>query len=298
MHTPTSTSATTPPKLSGFVPNLIFGAGLFCRRDCLRWSSQHVLPFIFFLASDDWAWHVFLDGYCSTVQGLLHWFEVDLGFSELVFSRLICALSVCFASDDRAWHAQGRSCVCLRVCVLRGASVCVYVYMCVCVCASVHLCVCVFVCFFVCMFVCLSDCVSVCLCDCVSLRLCACLCTGCETLGSTDEENTIARPRENGKAREEGYCSTLQNTAAHCGTLQHIAIHCNTLQHTAAYCSISQHTATACITLKHAANAWKREVKYQPMHIHQGCALRSVEAVNAVVKSEVGTRAPRWYIRT
>jgi len=25
----------------------------------------------------------FLDGYCSTVQGLLDWFEVDLGFTEL-----------------------------------------------------------------------------------------------------------------------------------------------------------------------------------------------------------------------
>ena len=36
----------------------------------------------------------FLDGYCSTVQGLLDWFEVDLGFPELVFFRLICVLSV------------------------------------------------------------------------------------------------------------------------------------------------------------------------------------------------------------
>jgi len=26
-----------------------------------------------------------LDGYCSTVQGLLDWFEVDLGFTELLF---------------------------------------------------------------------------------------------------------------------------------------------------------------------------------------------------------------------
>jgi len=25
----------------------------------------------------------FFDGYCSTVQGLLDWFEVDLGFTEL-----------------------------------------------------------------------------------------------------------------------------------------------------------------------------------------------------------------------
>jgi len=28
---------------------------------------------------------IFLDGYCSTVQGLLDWFEVDLGFTELLF---------------------------------------------------------------------------------------------------------------------------------------------------------------------------------------------------------------------
>ena len=31
----------------------------------------------------------FLDGYCSTIQGVLDWFEVDLGFPELVLFRLI-----------------------------------------------------------------------------------------------------------------------------------------------------------------------------------------------------------------
>jgi len=30
-----------------------------------------------------------LDGYCSTVQGLLDWFEVDLGFTELLFIELL-----------------------------------------------------------------------------------------------------------------------------------------------------------------------------------------------------------------
>ena len=30
----------------------------------------------------------FLDGYCSTVQGLLNWFEVDLGFTELLFIQI------------------------------------------------------------------------------------------------------------------------------------------------------------------------------------------------------------------
>ena len=36
---------------------------------------------------------VFLDVYCSTVQGLFDWVEVDLGFPELVFFNLICHLS-------------------------------------------------------------------------------------------------------------------------------------------------------------------------------------------------------------
>jgi len=30
------------------------------------------------------SYHTFLDGYCSTVQGLLDWFEVDLEFTELL----------------------------------------------------------------------------------------------------------------------------------------------------------------------------------------------------------------------
>jgi len=31
---------------------------------------------------------IFLDWYCSTVQGLLDWSEVDLGFSELFFIQI------------------------------------------------------------------------------------------------------------------------------------------------------------------------------------------------------------------
>ena len=34
------------------------------------------------------------DGYCSTVQGLLDWFQVGLGIPELVLFRFICALSI------------------------------------------------------------------------------------------------------------------------------------------------------------------------------------------------------------
>ena len=37
----------------------------------------------------------FFDGYCSTVQGLLDWFEVDLGFTELSFIQIdLCVLYV------------------------------------------------------------------------------------------------------------------------------------------------------------------------------------------------------------
>jgi len=32
--------------------------------------------------------HAFVDGYSSTVQGLLDWFEVDLGFTELLFIQI------------------------------------------------------------------------------------------------------------------------------------------------------------------------------------------------------------------
>jgi len=37
----------------------------------------------------------FLDGYCSTLQGLLDWFEVDLGFTELSFIQIdLCVVRV------------------------------------------------------------------------------------------------------------------------------------------------------------------------------------------------------------
>ena len=42
------------------------------------------------------SWSVsFIDGYCSTVQGLLDWFEVDFGFTELLFIQIdVCVM--CF----------------------------------------------------------------------------------------------------------------------------------------------------------------------------------------------------------
>jgi len=42
-----------------------------------------------------WWTRAFFDGYCSAVQGLLDWFEVDLGFTELSFTQIdLCVLCV------------------------------------------------------------------------------------------------------------------------------------------------------------------------------------------------------------
>jgi len=44
----------------------------------------------------------FVDEYCSTVQGLLDWFEVDLGFTELSFIQIdSCVLCVFFGEWAR-----------------------------------------------------------------------------------------------------------------------------------------------------------------------------------------------------
>ena len=45
--------------------------------------------------------HKFLDGYCSTVQGLLDWFEVDLGFTELSFIQIDLCVLCDFVLDSR-----------------------------------------------------------------------------------------------------------------------------------------------------------------------------------------------------
>ena len=48
------------------------------------------------------AQHTFFDGYCSTVQGLLDWFEVDLGFTwAFIYSnRFVCSVCFLFSSDS------------------------------------------------------------------------------------------------------------------------------------------------------------------------------------------------------
>jgi len=57
-----------------------------CRMRMNERHQQKVSPF--HLAT-------FFDGYCSTVQGLLDWFEVDLGFTEFSFIQMdLCVLCV------------------------------------------------------------------------------------------------------------------------------------------------------------------------------------------------------------
>jgi len=49
--------------------------------------------------------HTFLDGYCSTVQGLLDWFEVDLGFTELFLMHMMACMFVCvYIRHERIHH--------------------------------------------------------------------------------------------------------------------------------------------------------------------------------------------------
>ena len=60
----------------------------------------------------------FLDGYCSTVQGLLDWFEEDLGFTKLLFiqidSCVLCAFVLkCNALDKcnaLSWQCNAVQC--------------------------------------------------------------------------------------------------------------------------------------------------------------------------------------------
>ena len=56
--------------------------------------------------------HTFLDGYCSTVQGLLDWLDVDLGFTELSFIQIgLCVFGVYSVSCLMFTHVYIRICI-------------------------------------------------------------------------------------------------------------------------------------------------------------------------------------------
>ena len=68
---------------------------------------------------------ILLDGYCSTVQGLLDWFEVDLGFTELSFIQIDLCVPCDFVfysdivSDFARFHkflCDTTQFVCLNIC--------------------------------------------------------------------------------------------------------------------------------------------------------------------------------------
>jgi len=66
-------------------------------RTCLGGDDKRLLqPFT------GMTWRAFFDGYCSTVQGLLDWFEVDLGFTwAFIYSnRFVCSVCFLFSSDS------------------------------------------------------------------------------------------------------------------------------------------------------------------------------------------------------
>jgi len=63
--------------------------------------------------------HAFRDGYCSTIQGLLDWFDVDLGFPELVLFRLMWILSVFV----RKWALRINNRACRGFCSSHDATI-------------------------------------------------------------------------------------------------------------------------------------------------------------------------------
>jgi len=67
-------------------------------------ANDHLVPTCYYWANPatTFSQPTFLDGYCSTVQGLLDWFEVDIGFPDLISFKLI---QVCVFCVFKAKHA-------------------------------------------------------------------------------------------------------------------------------------------------------------------------------------------------
>ena len=65
---------------------------------CVR-VSLHVYESLCMCTRASDVWSTSLDVYCSTAQGLLDWFEVDLGFTELLFIQIDLCVMCTRASD-------------------------------------------------------------------------------------------------------------------------------------------------------------------------------------------------------
>ena len=77
----------------------------------------------------------FLDGYCSTVQDLLDWFEVDLGFTEHLFIQIDSSIHTKPVDTTVCCSMLQYVAVCCSV--LQYVAVCCSVLQCVAVCCSV-----------------------------------------------------------------------------------------------------------------------------------------------------------------
>ena len=139
-----------------------------------------------------WPLIFFFNGYCSTVQGLLDWFEVDLGFTELSFptSAPVAALDSVTKEPIFALNSVLKELQC-RVC-----------------CSVLQ---------------CERECCSVCQCF-LRERECA--------LVFPRERALCKRDGMRKKHRDTAtHCNTLQHTATDCNRLQQTATDCNRLQH-------------------------------------------------------------------
>jgi len=168
------------------------GVAILCVCGCVfvrEWGGSFVCLWVCVCRRVGWQFCVFvgvclwlefdmcicLDGYCSTVQGLLDWFAVDLGFTELLIVQI--DLCVCGSSPTCAYVVS--VCLCLVWCVCVSVCLCVCVSVCLCFCmyeyaqVSVSACVSVCLCVYVSVCLCLgvSCCLSICRCECVSMCL-------------------------------------------------------------------------------------------------------------------------------
>ena len=113
------------------------------------------------------------DGYCSTVQGLLDWVEVDLGFTELLIIQIdlcVMCLFVLYLPVSLSkiiivcLHFAHTACVRMCICVRRCVRVHVNAHMYICLCTCIRVCVCICTCIYTCICKCVYVCVRVSMC--------------------------------------------------------------------------------------------------------------------------------------